>query len=53
MITSVSFVLAVNYFHELMVYNDRKCEDIRNFAVCRFLLFSYEIKWSLQKIKKF
>ena len=41
------------FFHKLIVYNNRKCEDMRNFAVCRFLLFCYEIKWSLQKIKKF
>ena len=37
-------------FHELIAYNNRKCEYMRNFAVCGFLLFCYEIKWSLQNL---
>ena len=41
------------FFHKLIVCNNRKCEDMRNFAVYGFLLFCYEIKWSLQKFKKF
>ena len=34
-------------FHEFIVYNNRKCEDMWNFAIWGFLLFCYDIKWSL------
>ena len=34
-------------FHEFIVYNNRKCEDMQNFAIWGFLLFCYDIKWSL------
>ena len=38
-------LLNVNYFS--WTHSIHKCEDMQNFTVCRFLLFCYDIKWSL------